>query len=359
MNIGIDGGAISVSDDRLKVGVYQVCVNLFQRLGELDHDNTYYIYSFLPIGEFGPRMENKVLRPQKGWFTLRLPLELRLHPVDVFLGVSQAIPTGVSRAIGFIYDLGFLYHPEAYPGSYEKLKKQTEQLVRRSQRIVTISNSVKSDLQKVYGLSNEKIAVAHPGVDKRFTKKGKILIGEFPYFLFVGALKPGKNVPRLIEAFAQFLKKEKKLFDLYLVGGDYWLDPHIEVAIKKYKLEKRVKKLGFVPDEKLPDYYRGAVAFVSPSLHEGFCMPAVEAMACGCPVIGSAQGAMPEIIGEAGLVVEPTDIDAIVRAMQNMAYNAKQRNICVVRGLKQARKYSWDTFAKTVLHEIQTVSNRS
>lgn len=359
MKIGVDGGAVAISDERLKVGVYQVCSNLFRRLGELDHDNTYYIYSFFPIGGFGQRVENKVLRPQRGWFTIRLPVELLLHPVDIFLGVSQAIPSGAKRSIGFIYDLGFLYHPEAYSGSYEKLKKQTDNLVKRSDKIIAISHAVKADIEKVYGVDVKKITVAYPGVDDRFTQTGIAFKGSNPYFLFVGALKPGKNVPRLIEAFGQFQKTQKKLFDLYLVGGDYWLDPHIDETIKKYKLEHRVKKLGFVPDKKLPDYYRGAVAFVSPSLHEGFCMPVVEAMASGCPVIGSTQGAMPEIIGEAGIIVEPTDADALVRAMQNMAYNAKQRNTYITKGLKQARTYSWDTFAKTVLHEIQKFSRRS
>src|SRR3972149_3375119 len=138
MKIGVDGGALSITDDRLKVGVYRVVYNLLRELGKINTENTYYIYSFIPIErevmkQFGPRMINKVLRPQKGWFSLRLPLELSLNPVDLFLGTSQAVPSSTSHNIGFIYDLGFLYYPDAYPGSYEKLKKQTRELVRKSQ----------------------------------------------------------------------------------------------------------------------------------------------------------------------------------------------------------------------------------
>ena len=357
MKIGVDGGALSITDDRLKVGVYRVVYNLLRELGKINTENTYYIYSFIPIDRevmqaFGPRMINKVLRPQKGWFSLRLPLELSLNPVDLFLGTSQAVSSSTSHNIGFIYDLGFLYYPDAYPGSYEKLKKQTEHLVRKSHRIIAISHSAKSDIEKELGLPGENITVAYPGVDSRFTKEGKTFKGKHPYFLFVGALKPGKNVPSLVKAFAEFLQKEKKVYDLYLIGGNFWNDPKIEKEIHAYKLEERVKKLGFVLDEDLPSYYRGAVAYVSPSYYEGFCLPLVEAFACGCPVIGSTKGAMPEIIGDAGIVVGPTDTEALEQAMHDMAYNAKKRKEYVAKGLHQAQKYSWNSFAKAILREI-------
>ena len=105
-------------------------------------------------------------------------------------------------------------------------------------------------------------------------------------------------------------------------------------------------------DEDLPSYYRGAVAYVSPSYYEGFCLPLVEAFACGCPVIGSTKGAMPEIIGDAGIVVGPTDTEALEQAMHDMAYNAKKRKEYVAKGLHQAQKYSWNSFAKAILREI-------
>lgn len=359
MNIGVDGGALSVSDDRLKVGVYRVIVNLLRRLGKVDTHNTYYIYSFAPIGkdlmqQFGPRMVNKVLLPKKGWFSLRLPLELALHPVDLYLATSQTVPATHTPTIGFLYDMGFLHNPDAYPTSFTALKKQTKTLADVSAHIITISKTVKKDIEDTYKLASEKISVAYPGIDDRFTPKGPVHKNAFPYFLFVGALKPGKNIPTLISAFEKMVNYEKKKHELILVGGDYWLDPNIDDLIRKYSLTDRVKKVHHVSDEKLPEYYRGAVAFVSPSLYEGFCLPAVEAMACGCPVIGSTRGAMKEIIGEGGVVVDPMDVDALVQAMEQMAYNPKERSKYIAHGLRISKKYSWDTFGDIVLHEIHT-----
>jgi len=365
MIIGVDGGALSISDERLKLGVYWVNVNLLRALGKLDKKNSYVIYSFIPIDRelmksFGPRMENKVLRPARGWFSLRLPLELSMHPVDLFLGISQAIPTSSSRNIGIIYDLGFLHHPDAYPGSHNKLKQQTDAVVRKADAIIAISHAVKTDVEERYGLGDKKIRVAYPGVDKTFTSTGKRFIGRHPYFLFVGALKPGKNVPTLINGFAEFLRKQKKNYDLYLLGGEFWKDERIDSEIVRLGLNSRILKLGFVPDSQLASYYRGAVSFVSPSLYEGFCLPAIEAMACGCPVLGSTDGAMPEIVGNAGILIDPMDIEAMVNAMNSLAGNEKLRKSYRRKGIIRAKQYSWDLFGKTIyrlIHDFETQSS--
>ena len=359
MKIGVDAGALGVSDERLKVGVYRVIVNLLRELSVLDEKNKYILYSFDPIdrgvmSQFGPNMENEVLWPVKGWFRLRLPLELKLRPVDVFLGVSQAIPRSKSYNIGFIYDLGFLSHPNEYRGSYTKLKKQTESLVSRSDAIVTISQYVKDDVIKTYAGNKENIVVAHPGVDRQFSCEGDAFVDARPYFLFVGALKAGKNIPMAIAAFAKFLAREKKPYDFLLVGGDFWRDPAIEKAIHTFHLKERVRPLGFISDSEVAEYYRGAVSFVSPSLHEGFCLPAIEAMASGCPVIGSTAGAIPEIVGDAGILVHPTDVDALAQAFTTIAHNVAKRKAFVKKGLARAKRFSWQAFSKTTYRLIQS-----
>jgi len=353
MNIGVDAGAIGITDERLKLGVYWVNVNLLRELGKLDKANNYFLYSFAPIDRevmesFGPRMVNRALFPQRGWATVRLPLELKLHPVDLFLGLSQFIPSSKSHNIGFIYDLGFLRHPEAYPGSQIKLAQNTDNLVDRSDHIITISQIVKDDVQSRYMLDSQKVAVAYPGVDEIFVPKGPMHSGKNPYFLFVGALKPGKNIPFLLRGFARFLSTQKKDIELYLLGGEYWKDPQIQNEINSLDLGTRVNKLGYVPDTELASYYRGAVAFVSPSPYEGFCLPAVEAMACGCPVIGSTTGAFPEVVGGSGILVDPHDAEALAKAMTEMAGNKQKRNMYVKKGLIKSKKYSWKTFAQKV-----------
>jgi len=361
MIIGVDAGALCVSDERLKVGVYRVIVNLLKELGSVDTKNTYILYSFDPIDrgvmeQFGPSMENRVIWPVKGWFTVRLPLELHMRPPDVFLGVSQALPRSPSKTIGFIYDAGFIHHPKAYPKSLVKLKKQTETLVKRADHILTISKTVQTDIQKLYGIAKDNISVAYPGIDSRFTPRGDKIHQARPYFLFVGALKPGKNIPALIRAFATFLTQTKKPYDLLLVGGDYWMDREIKKTIQMFGLEHQVKILGYMSDVELPQYYRGAVALVSPSLYEGFCIPLVEAMACGCPVIGSTAGAMPEIICDAGLTVDPNDDKDIAHAMRLIASNKHIRASYVKKGIIRSRIFSWSTFGKTVLSVINEIA---
>lgn len=359
MIIGIDAGALAIADERLKLGVYWVNVNLLRELGKIDKVNTYYLYTFAPIDpelmkSFGPRMENKVLLPAQGWATIRLPLELKLHPVDVFLGLSQFMPPSRARNIGFVYDLGFLRHPEAYPDSQIKLAQNTDNLVDRSQKIITISRIVRDDVVSRYSLKSDKVSVAYPGVAESFTPSGTKHVGENPYFLFVGALKPGKNIPFLLRGFAKFMDSPNKPIDLYLIGGEYWKDPRIDDEIKALGLTARVKKLGFVADSDIASYYRGAVAFVSPSLYEGFCLPAVEAMACSCPVIGSTEGAFPEVVGEGGILVDPHEVKELTAALRVMVTDRVKRISYVKKGLTRAKKYSWKAFAAKVFDVIKT-----
>lgn len=354
MIIGVDAGMLGITDDRLKVGVWRVAVNLLTELSKQDRINRYYLYSFAPIPkelmrQFGSRMENRVLRPSKGWFTVRLPIELTLQPVDIFLGLAQALPSCAAHRIGFVYDLGFIGEARAYPDSQERLLRQTQQLVSRADHIVAISDAVKDDLFNICRFPQRRITVAHPGFDERFASGGKSYKGKNPYFLFVGALKRGKNVPMLLRGFAQFLQLAKTPYDLYLVGGDLWLDPEIPSTLKAFHLEKRVKQLGFVADDKLPALYRGAVAFVSPSLAEGFCLPVVEAMACGCPAIISDTPVMHEIAGGTAIFVDPTSEQAIADALAHLVKDATLRSKLRRQGPIRAKRYSWQRMAKQVL----------
>ena len=342
MIIGVDAGALSITDDRLKVGVYRVTKQALAALAKLDRINHYRLYTFLPIEQgivevFEGRVEEVVL-PMRGWQRVWLPIELHKRPVDVFLGMSQALSfSKTSYNIGFIYDLGFLYHPEVYGKSAITLKKQTDTLVRRSDHIITISHTTKSDLTREYGLSTEKITVAYPGVDTAFSPAGEKYVGPNPYFLFVGSLNKAKDIPTLIESFANLSG-----YDLYLIGGDYWPDPAIEETIKKFRLASRVKMLGFVPDETLPAYYRGALAFVTTALQEGFCLPVAESMACGTPVVSLPQGALGEIVGKGGIVTTK-----FVEAMRKMT-DKRIRMEYSKKAIMQAKKFRWEKFAQQI-----------
>lgn len=353
MIIGVDAGMLGVTDDRLKVGVWRVVTELLKSLAACSTVDAYRLYSFAPIPRelmlaLGFRFENRVLTPTKGWMTIRLPLELRLHPVDVFLGAAQALPNATGQKIGFIYDLGFLSHPEYYPGSASKLTKITADTVNRADAIITISHAIAADIEARFRVPKHKLTVAYPGVGVQFSSLGKSFVSPRPYFLSVGSLKRGKNVASLVHAIAQFNKHGRKEFDVYLVGSDLWLDPKVEESINMYGIGENVKRVGFVTDEELAQYYRGAVGFVSPSFIEGFCLPVVEAMASGCPVIVSDIPALREIVGDAGVLIEPSNTEGLVAAMNMIATNAKIRNALVAKGQKRARDFRWKKMAESI-----------
>lgn len=341
---------LGVTDDRLKAGVWRVADQLLKELATIDKKNTYRLYSFRPIKDyFGPRMTNVVLRPSTGFLRARMPIEIGFHPIDVFLGLGQALPPGLScPSIGCIYDLGFIEYPEAYPDSYKRLKAQTDDLVKRANNIITISQSSKSDIIKHNNISQDLISVIYPGVDSTFTSKGNAFKGIRPYFLFVGSLKRGKNVPMIIRAFAKFLSGTKTSYDLFLVGGNYWEDPQISQLIKKHRLQGSIHVLGFVSDKELSAIYRGATALVIPSLAEGFCLPVVEAMASSVPVIASDIPVFKEIVGDAGILVDPSDDLALVHALREVVKTSVSDNLRA-NGLKRAKQFRWDIFARGVL----------
>jgi glycosyltransferase involved in cell wall biosynthesis len=363
MMIGIDGGALAVRDPRLKVGVYKITERLSENISQIEYSNYYRIYTFNKIGEGGlfvkKRVEFRVPGPALGWQKIWLSLELTIHPVQVFLGLSQFIPfvpfKSTSSNIGFIYDLGFIHAPDLYPGSYNDLVKQTKSLISRSNRIVTISNFVKIDIINTYKYPANLIDVCYPGVDKIFTPKGNIFKSK-PYFLSVGALKPGKNISQLVKIFDKFITDSKQDYELLIIGGNYWYDKKIDEALSTVRNKDKIKLLGVVPDSQLPSYYRGATATIITSLTEGFCLPVVESMACGCPVVAAHAGALPEIVGGAGIIVPAGDLAGFVSALSNLT-DMRRRKIYSDKGLEIVKKYSWEKFTKGVLESINKATH--
>ncbi len=354
MLIGVDCGCLGIKDKRLKVGVYRLAINLLETLGKLDKKNTYLLYSFYPIEKpllrkFGSKMKNIVVRPARGWMKIWLPLRISRDKPDVFLALGQAIPRYLRfdkkpYTIGFFYDLAFEKFPKMYIESLSKLKKNSREAAMKSDVILTISESSKKDIVKIYNIKKSKIKVSYPGIPQEFSTAGEKYKSKKPYFLFVGSLKKTKNVPGIIKGFLFFLEKSKLDFDLYIVGGDRWFDREIEQSTKN------IKFLGFVNDKKLVALYRGAVAFVSPSFYEGFGLPILEAMVIGCPVIGSNAGSIPEIVGDAGILVNPKSYEEIGEAMLDISKNPKKRKAMIKKGISRAREFSNTSFAKDVLN---------
>lgn len=353
MKIGVDAGALAITDDRLKVGVWRVTFELLKALTKLDTSNDYCLFSFRPIereiiSSFGDNVRNVVVRPAKGWMKIALPAYLATHNVNIFLGMSQTLPSfGTSYNLGFVYDLKFLHKPEAYRDSFHSLSSQTKDLIRKSDQIITISNSSKLDIVKTYGLKPEKVIVCYPGVSNVFNISGKVKKIDNGFILYVGALKPGKGVPLALQAFKKFISKTKRNYTFVLVGGDFWPDPAIEKTIKDLNLVRHIRMTGRISDDELATYYRGAVALIVPSEWEGFCLPAAEAIVSGCPVVGLDSGSLPEVVREGGLLVNP-DADNLANALERVI--AKEfRKTVRERSSVAAQTFSWISMATCLL----------
>lgn len=356
MHIGVDAGCLGIKDKRLKVGVYKLAENLLINLSKIDKKNIYLLYSFYPIEKslmkiLGKRMKNVVVTPSRGWMSVWVPLRIRKDKPDVFIALGQALPglipfTKKPYLISFIYDLAFEKFPDMYPGSANKLKRNSKYAAINSDCIITISNSTKKDLRSIYKISSRKIKVSYPAPSLKISAGVKKYKTKKPYFLFVGAMKRTKNIPGLIRGFNYFLGKSNLNYDLYIAGGDRWIDPDIE------RKHQNIKFLGHVPEGKLKSLYKGAVAFVSPSFYEGFGITFLEAMRLGCPVIGPNISSVPEVLGDAGILINPKNTEDLGEAMIEVSTNSKKRKQMIKNGLVRVGSFSGINFAKDVFASI-------
>lgn len=361
MIIGVDAGALGIKDERLKVGTYQVAKNLMIELSKIDNFNEYLLFSFYDfedefLSKLGANFKPVTFKPARGFFQFRLPLQFIFQKIDIYLALNQAVPWfHPFKTITFIYDIAFERYPECYPDSYKRLVLQTKNAVFNSDKIITLSKAVANDLIELYRVNSKKIKVIYGGVN-RIKKGNKTDFKKFqPYFLYVGSYKRIKNLPKMILAFSQFKKKNKNDFKLILSGSDYWLDPDINRIIRQEKLEEDIINLGFVDDCQKVILYHQAFAFLSPSLYEGFGLTALEAMNCSCPVIIGNKGASREIVGNAGILVDPENVGSIYGGIERLAANQILRQELIKLGKERAKLFSWQKFTKEFYKEIESL----
>jgi len=234
--------------------------------------------------------------------------------------------------------------------------------IRNSEKILTISKSTKQDLIKYLNIPEKKITVTYLATDEKYRLLNQKEISkirrkysiDFPFILYVGTLEPRKNIPSLIRAFYQ-LKKKTSRHKLIIAGKKGWKSEDIFETIEKLNLQKDIIFTGYVPDEDLPALYNAADLFVYPSLYEGFGLPPLEAMACGTPVITSNTSSFPEVVGDAGIMIDPYDVDGLTKAMYEVLTNDGLREDMIKKGLKQTKKFSWEKCAKETLEVYQEV----
>jgi glycosyltransferase involved in cell wall biosynthesis len=243
-------------------------------------------------------------------------------------------------------------------------KVVVRRLAHRQNEIVAISENTARDIVKYFRLSRERISVVHNGLEHdrffpgpapearaRVSAQHKL---ERPFFLYVARLEhPAKNHTRLISAFEAFKAATHSDWQLVFGGSDWHGAEAIHAAIKTSPVASDIRCLGFVPDERLPDLYRAAEVFVYPSLYEGFGLPPLEAMACGCPVISSTCGSLGEVVGTAAAIVDPEDVHSMAKQLQIVATDSAVRDRLRAAGLAQAGKFDWARTAEETLRVYQ------
>ena len=233
-------------------------------------------------------------------------------------------------------------------------------LARRQNGIIAVSTSTARDIEHYFGVPVQKQNVILNGIDhSRFypgnhaaasaTVAERWQLHE-PYFLYVSRLEhPAKNHTRLIEAFDKFKTNSGSPWQLVLAGSDWHGAEHIHAAARESRHARDIRFLGFVEDAHLPDLYRAAATMVYPSLFEGFGLPPIEAMACGCPVISSKSGSLGEVVGSASRIINPEDVNDMAQALLQVATHPEERDALIHAGLANARRFNWDDNAKRVM----------
>lgn len=326
---------------------------------ESPHHFRLYFRSAPPPHAF-PGAESRPIPFPRLWTHARLSWEMVQRPPDALFIPAHVLPLAHPRAsLVTVHDLGYLYFPSAHPWLQRLyLNLSTRWNARAAMHLLADSKATKADLVTHYGIPEEKITVAYPGYDETLspardpaeieTVKARYDIGG-DYFLYVGTLQPRKNLSRLIAAFAT----SQSDATLVLAGKRGWFCEDLWAQARHSGIEGRVRFPGYVSEEDKAALLSGAVAFVFPSLHEGFGLPVLEAQACGCPVITSTTSSLPEVAGDAALLVEPDDTDAIASAMRRVINNADLREMLIERGFANLRRFSWAACAQSVLGIIE------
>jgi glycosyltransferase involved in cell wall biosynthesis len=354
------------------LGVY--AVNVLQEVSRLSDD----VVVYTPYPEICNVDSTKIRRISKkvrislgpkGYFLriiwVQTLLQVRLL-VDKVSLLFSPLPEGmilpVVPQILTVLDVTPLHFPKEYPVQQYYLRYFVSKVLRKSEGIIAISENTKQDIMTTYGIKPEKINVILPGYDRSRYRFGvdpggvKSKYGLKSYLLYLGNLMPHKNLRRLLQAFALL---HRELPYTVVIAG--WKDPRhypaLETETQALGLAEKVLFLDYVPAEELPALYAGAELFVFPSLYEGFGLPPLEAMACGCPVLVSNIASLSEVCGDAAYYVDPYDVKSIAEGIYKVATNGELMENLAFKGRERAKLFSWEKSAREHIKVFEKVLN--
>ncbi len=292
------------------------------------------------------------------WEQGRLPFLLRTSGARLYHGLAFIVPLSTRHIplVVTVHDLSFVHFPETLPPAKALyLKWLTRTSVRRAHHVIAVSESTRRDVIAWSGIPARKVSTVPNGVSPRFRplppdevrawREKKGLPARF--ILYVGTLQPRKNVDTLIRAYARWRGRARTSPPpLILAGAKGWYYEDLFRLTASLGLEEAVHFPGYIPPEELPYWYNAATLFAYPSLFEGFGLPVLEAMACGTPVVAAATSALPEVVGDGGLLLPPKDVDAWAQALASLLSDPARRDELRGRGLQRAKRFSWERTAR-------------
>lgn len=377
MRIALD--ARGLLDWENLAGVGQYAYQLIRHLPQVDDRNEYrLVFIFFrsrhlaTVRELCPnRAKARVCRIPGRFVTPLfnagvLPLEVVAGRADIFhspLTMGARLLAG--RLIVTVHDLMHVHNPEFLPpGWVPGMTADMRSALRWADLIIAVSHFTMRDLIETFGFPESRIRVVHHGVDAAFApladtreiERVRVKYG-IPgrYVLTVGTLEPKKNHLGLIQAFFRATDGPLADYSLVLAGGRRWAWPAVDRHLETISDAHRVILPGFVPASDLPALYNGATCFVLPSLFEGFGIPVVEAMACGTPVIASNVAALPEVVGGAGILVDPTNVSDLAEALRAVVLDERLQATLRRRGLERAKGFTWDRAARETVEVYESL----
>jgi len=374
LRIAIDAHSVGAK----LAGNESYATNLIEALAQIDsiNDYTLYVTTAQASERFSNRWPNfKVRTTLPHTPLIRIPLtlsaELRKNPVDVLHVQFTAPPFAPCPVVVSIHDLSFEHLPNTFNRrSRTQLRLTVRRSARRAARILALSEHARRDIMETYGIEGARIqavplaAPDHfgPISDERELQRVRHTYGiDAEYILSVGSIQPRKNLARLIKAYASWREMHRggRVPKLVLVGKCAWLYDETLQALQESGIQDSVVLTGYVPETDLPALYSGALCFVYPSYFEGFGLPPLEAMKCGTPVIVGNRTSLPEVVGDAGISIDPFDVDGLALAIERVIADRELREQLRTKGLDRARLFSWQETARRTLDVYKQVVQKS
>jgi glycosyltransferase involved in cell wall biosynthesis len=366
MLIGIDA---SRANKKHKTGVEWYAYYLIEEFKKLDRENQYFLYTDKPLegalGILPPNFKEKVLKwwLPKFWTLGRLSWEMLFgEKPDVLFVPAHTLPLiNPRRSVVTIHDIGFERSPEFYKWPDIVYHRFAIKVIKHAaEKIITVSEFSKREIIDVYKIPAEKIVAIPIGfsplelnIKNVRNEIRKMLSGEIKFALFIGRLEEKKNVWRMVEAFAKVKIKNPAIpLKLVLAGKPGFGYEKILDAIEKNNLQNDVLLLGWVNSDEMSFLYRNAAVLLFTTLYEGFGIPPLEAMSVGCPVVCSNTTSLPEVVGNAALLVDPLNIDAIADRLTTVLFDDAQGVELIYRGHERVKQFSWGKCARETLRVL-------